>query len=114
RKTEALARLNQELEQRVEARTGEIQASNVALRESEERLRLVLLAGGIQGWNWDLQKNELAWVKPADDSHCGTEPAEDFLARVHSSDRQTIQHAVQRALEGLRDFYAEFRTLQDG
>jgi signal transduction histidine kinase len=114
RKTEALARLNQELEQRVEARTVEIQASNVALRESEERLRLVLLAAGILGWTWDVRKNELTWVKPADDSDGRTQTFDDFLSRVHSSDRRTVRDAAQRALEGAAEYYAEFRTLQNG
>ncbi len=42
RKTEELARLNRELEERVAMRTREIEASAAELRRSEERLRLAL------------------------------------------------------------------------
>ncbi len=42
RQTEELQRLNQELEERVAARTREIEASATELRRSEERLRLAL------------------------------------------------------------------------
>ena len=114
RKTEALARLNQELEQRVEMRTNEIQASIMRLRESEERLRLVLMAGGIQGWNWDIEKSELTWVKPSDDSNAAAQSVADFLAVVHPKDRAIVQNAVAHALRDTGQYSAEFRTRRNG
>jgi hypothetical protein len=114
RKTEALARLNQELEQRVEMRTNEIQASMLRLRESDERLRLVLMAGGIKGWNWDLGKKELTWVKPSDDSHPLTQLVSEFLEAVNPEDRSAVQAAVERALRDGGQYTAEFRTQLNG
>jgi signal transduction histidine kinase len=114
RKTEALERLNLELEQRVEMRTVEIQASIMRLRESEERLRLVLTAGDIQGWNWDIEKNELIWVEPLDNSNPAGQCVADFLAIVHPEDRRAVQNAADRALRSTGEYYAEFRTQRDG
>jgi signal transduction histidine kinase len=114
RKTEALERMNQELEERVEMRTVEIQASIILLRESEERLRLALTAGGIQGWNWDLYKKELTWVKASDDSNPEAQSVADFLTSVHPDDRLVVQNAVDRVLQGAGEYHAEFRTKHDG
>jgi signal transduction histidine kinase/DNA-binding response OmpR family regulator len=113
RKTEALERLNQELEQRVEMRTVEIQASMVRLRESEERLRLALSAGGIQGWSWDIEKRELTWFEASDNSNPEVQAAVDFLAVVHPDDRTAVEGAVDGALSS-GEYRAEFRTQQNG
>ncbi|HKS97551.1 MAG TPA: response regulator [Terriglobia bacterium] len=111
RKTQALERLNQELEQRVEMRTIEIQSSRVRLRESEERLRLVLTAGGIQGWTWDIRNGLIGWIKPSEDDEApAVQSAADFLAIIHPDDRNTVRNAVESAQGGTGEYSAEFRT----
>src|SRR5437868_11450477 len=54
RKNRQLERLNTELEERVAARTAELQASTWRLLESEQRRSLALAAGSMGSWDWDL------------------------------------------------------------
>jgi signal transduction histidine kinase len=110
RKTEELKRLNQELEQRVAERTAAIEASAARLRQSEERLRLVLAAASIQGWTWDIRRNEFSWVGPPGESERVVQSFGEFLSLVHPSDRGTVQAAFRRALGGEAEYSAEFRT----
>ena len=112
RKTEDLKRLNHELEQRVRERTAAIEASAALLRQNEERLRLVLAAATIQGWAWDIRRNELTWLGPTESSQ-GEHPLDEFLNSVHPDDRATVQEAFMRARQG-GEYKAEFRTQVSG
>jgi len=114
RKTEDLERLNKELERRVAERTAQIEASAALLRESKERLRIALTAGGIQGWTWDFGSNEFSWVRAAGDSTPSFQSFADFLALTHPDDRDLVQHAFRRAVDGNGEYRAEFRTQADG
>ncbi|MGB9173461.1 MAG: response regulator, partial [Bradyrhizobium sp.] len=53
RKTRQLERFNAELEDRVSARTSELEYSNARLLESEQRRSLALAAGRMGSWDWD-------------------------------------------------------------
>src|SRR6202047_4538941 len=53
RKTRQLERLNAELEDRVRARTAEMEKSNALLIESEQRRSLAIAAGKMGSWDWD-------------------------------------------------------------
>jgi hypothetical protein len=114
RKTGELERLNQELEQRVHERTEEIEASAALLRQSEERLRLVLATSGIQGWTWDLRKNEFTWIGPWGDAKQVCQSFADFLTVVKPSDRKLVQEAFDQAVNNGLDYHAEFRTHEGG
>ncbi|HMD96651.1 MAG TPA: response regulator [Terriglobia bacterium] len=114
RKTEDLERLNRELERRVAERTAQIEASAALLRQSEERLRIALTAGGIQAWTWDFLTREFSWVRDAGDSAPVFESFADFLALVHPADRAVVQHAFRQAVDGNGEYQAEFRTQQSG
>jgi signal transduction histidine kinase/two-component SAPR family response regulator len=109
RKTEELANLNQDLENRVAERTAKIELASERLRESEERLRLVLTAGGIQGWTWNIRKNEITWVAPLGESENICQSFADFLNNVNPLDRPGIRNAFNRALAGADEYIAEFR-----
>src|SRR5215468_4683365 len=61
RKNRQLERLNAELEERVAARTAELQASTQRLLESEQRRSLALAAGSMGSWDWDLSTNKIVW-----------------------------------------------------
>src|SRR5947199_1919804 len=61
RKNRQLERLNAELEERVAARTAELQASTLRLLESEQRRSLALSAGSMGSWDWDLSTNHIIW-----------------------------------------------------
>lgn len=110
RKTTELERLNHELEHRVAERTAEIESAADKLRQSEERLRLVLTGGGIQGWTWDISRNEITWITPSGDSVRGFHSFSDFLTAVHPDDRAMVQEAFDTAVLGVGDYNVEYRT----
>jgi signal transduction histidine kinase/DNA-binding response OmpR family regulator len=115
RKTEELERLNQDLERRVHERTAEIEAAAALLRQSDERLRLVLTKGGIQGWTLDLRKNEFTWVKSSGDPGQLCQSFADFLATVKAEDRAIVGNAFGRAVrDAAGEYTAEFRTKEAG
>ena len=61
RKTRALERLNTELEERVKARTADLEASHKLLVESEKRRTLALTAGKMGSWDWDWKTGDWMW-----------------------------------------------------
>ena len=109
RKTQELEDLNRELEQRVAERTAKIESAAGLLRESEERLRLVLTAGGIQGWTWNIRRSEITWLAPLGESENVYQSFAEFLNSVHPDDRPGIRNAFNRALSGAEEYIAEFR-----
>lgn len=114
RKTRELRRLNRELEQRVAQRTAEIEAAATRLRQSEERMRLVLTASGIRGWTWDVRKNELTSVVASGHSmRVFSSPAE-LLKHVYPNDRASVRAAYNLAIEGRQEFEVEFRLIEEG
>src|SRR6201995_3711901 len=61
RKTRQLERLNSELEDRVRARTAEVEKSHERLLESEQRRSLALAAGKMGSWDWDWISGNWLW-----------------------------------------------------
>ncbi len=61
RKTRELERLNQELENRVAARTAELQSAAERLIESERTRSIALAAGQMGSWDWDVSSGECIW-----------------------------------------------------
>src|ERR1044071_7544287 len=61
RKTRQLERLNAELEDRVRARTAELENSTAKLRESEERRSMAIAAGKMGSWDWDWVNGDWMW-----------------------------------------------------
>ena len=61
RKTRELERLNQDLEDRVRARTAELENSTAKLRESEERRSMAIAAGKMGSWDWDWITGDWMW-----------------------------------------------------
>src|SRR4030088_1463335 len=61
RKTRQLERLNAELEERVRARTAELEASTALLLESEQRRSLAIAAGNMGSWPWDWISGDWIW-----------------------------------------------------
>src|SRR5215470_8679410 len=92
----------------------ERKATEFALRESEERLRLALEAAHLGMWEWDPETDALFW----DDRHCslfGLDPrqapatAAKYLELVYPEDREWILHAVREALRNDESYGAEYR-----
>jgi len=61
RKTRQLERFNSEPEDRVRARTLEMEESNARLLQSEQRRSLALAAGRMGSWDWDWTNGDWMW-----------------------------------------------------
>jgi PAS domain S-box-containing protein len=86
-----------------------------SLRESEERLRLVLTAGKFGDWQLDLADMNLT-----SSAQCkaifGRDPVEPFTyemfrASIHAEDREMVEAAVRRAIEEVGDYEADYRCV---
>ncbi len=90
--------------------------TEIAQRESEERLLLALESASMGTWDWDSETDSLLWndrqfelfdIRPENFHGTGAEA----LARVHSEDRSRIAAAVRRAVEEDMVFREEFRVV---
>ena len=61
RKTRQMERFNAELEDRVRARTAELEESHARLLESERRRSLAIAAGRMGSWDWDWVNGDWLW-----------------------------------------------------
>jgi PAS domain S-box-containing protein len=114
RKTRQLERLNAELEDRVRARTAELEQSTVQLVESEKRRSMAIAAGKMGSWDWDWINGDWMW----DDGQYRIFGVDPETFEVTSANIQTLLHAddvgVLRKMladfgKGERSYEAEFR-----
>lgn len=98
----------------------EARAAEVALRESEERLRMALTAARAGAWAWDITDDVVTW-SPENYALYGVDPAAGplryaaWVARIHPDDRARTSAALQDALARRRDEYrVEFRLNEPG
>jgi len=76
-----------------------------ALRASEQRLNLAILAANMGTWDWDMETNTVTWSEKVE-SLFGLEPGtfagtfEHYMALIHPEDRDHVQFAINAALEG--------------
>jgi PAS domain S-box-containing protein len=115
RKTRQLERLNAELESRVAARTGELEASATRLIDSEQRRSLALMAGNMGSWEWDAGTDKLTW----DDGQyriCGVDPetfevtTSNAKALIYPDDFDGLLAASMPVLRNGKPFQSEFRV----
>jgi PAS domain S-box-containing protein len=104
---EALEKAHDELEQRVELRTKELQEAERDLNRAQE-------VAHIGSWRLDVQRNELLW---SDETHrmfgIPRETAmtfETFLSCVHPDDREWVENKWQAALQG-EEYFIEHRII---
>jgi PAS domain S-box-containing protein len=116
RKTRQLEMLNAQLEERVAARTAELEAQTERLRRSEERRSIALSAGDMGSWEVDLATGHIEWdegpyrIFGVDPAHF--EPTvERIEAMMHPDDRKKSSVADLVALGGSR-FQVEFRLVR--
>jgi PAS domain S-box-containing protein len=87
-----------------------------ALRESEERLRLGLEAGGTGLWDWDMRADRVTWSDRVYAFH-GLTPetfdgtVERFIQCIHPDDRDRVGAAIRHAVERLAPYEIEFRVV---
>ncbi|TMQ60214.1 MAG: response regulator [Candidatus Eisenbacteria bacterium] len=127
----SVRRLNEELEQRVLERTGQLWISNQELHsqvakraraqekleKSEARLREAQRAARMGSWEWDIDRNVVWWS----DELCsiyGLDPTtfgatyEGFLERVHPDDREHARTVVSTAVREKHAFSFEHRIVR--
>jgi PAS domain S-box-containing protein len=86
------------------------------LRESEERMRLAMVAGGMGTWDWNVLTGEVRWSESLEALH-GLVPGtfagtyEAFQADVHPEDREPLMAAVNDALRA-GSYEIEYRIIQ--
>src|SRR4030081_3238473 len=117
RKTRQLERFNAELEDRVRARTAELEESNVRLLESEQRRSLAIAAGKMGAWDWDWVNGDWMWdegqfhIFGVDPETFEVTPA-NVQALLHPDDIDELRKAMAHFAKGTRSYEAEFRILR--
>src|SRR5512140_3765111 len=115
RKTRQLERFNAELEDRVRARTMELEHSNARLLESEQRRSLALAAGSMGSWDWDWINGDWMWDE-GQYRIFGLDPASfavttaNVEALLHPDDLDALRKAIAEFSKGERSYEAEFRV----
>jgi PAS domain S-box-containing protein len=114
RKTRQLERLNTELEDRVRARTAELERSTAQLVESEQRRSMAIAAGKMGSWDWDWGNGDWMWDE-GQYRIFGVEPAafevttDNIRKLLHPDDLEQLQQAMPHLERGTRSYEAEFR-----
>jgi PAS domain S-box-containing protein len=97
------------------------QASEAALRVSEERYALVVNATHEGLWDWNIESNKM-YFSPRFFSLLGLDPLyvnilnvpEEWFDRIHSDDQSLVKHEVNNHLAGHTEFFkCEHRLLHE-
>ncbi len=102
---EILKKVHKSLEEKVKARTAELEEAYKALMENEKRLSEAQKMAHIGNWDWNLVTDEMHW---SDETYriFGFIPREFgssynvILSHTHPDDRDYVDNAVKRALNG--------------
>jgi PAS domain S-box-containing protein len=114
RKTRQLERLNAELEDRVRARTAELEESNSRLLASEQRRSMAIAAGKMGSWDWDWANGDWMWdngqyrIFGVDPQHFEVTSA-NVQALLHPEDIEDLRKLVNEFAKGAQTYEAEFR-----
>jgi PAS domain S-box-containing protein len=114
RKTRQLERFNAELEDRVRARTAELEESTARLLESEQRRSLAIAAGKMGSWDWDWVNGDCMWdegqyrIFGVDPKTFVVTPV-SVQALLHPDDIDELRKALALFNKGDRSYEAEFR-----
>jgi PAS domain S-box-containing protein len=101
----ALKKVHDNLEKIVEERTSELEKAYNSLKESEKSLSEAQKMAHIGNWNWNLVTGEVYW---SNELYCifGRSPQElsatydEFLSYVHPDDRDRVNNAMKKGLNG--------------
>src|SRR5581483_554718 len=114
RKTRQLELLNAELEDRVRARTAELEKSTMQLVESEQRRSMALAAGKMGSWDWDWINGDWMW-DAGQYRIFGVDPrsfkvtSENVQALLHPDDADGLRRVISHFEKGGRAYETEFR-----
>ena len=92
--------------------------AELALRQSEENLRLAVTAGGLGTWRWDIGDDSIVVPSEANAgfplARSGRIAVEDFFAAIHPDDRHRVRSVVDRAMEARATFDVDYRLSLPG
>jgi PAS domain S-box-containing protein len=93
-----------------------LKSTQEALRIGEERLRRGQTFANIGTWEWNIQTGELYWserIAPLFGHAVGalTTSYDNFLAAIHSDDRQAVVDAVNACVAGVAPYEIEHRVV---
>jgi two-component sensor histidine kinase len=117
RKTRQLERLNVELEDRVRARTAELEESHARLLQSEQRRSLAIAAGKMGSWDWDWVNGDWMWdegqyqILGVDPGSIELTPAK-IQSLIHPDDVPELHDAWASFARGAKSYEAEFRVVR--
>jgi two-component sensor histidine kinase/DNA-binding response OmpR family regulator len=119
RKGRQLAELNRELEQRVAARTAELEASTLQLVQSEQRRSLALAAAQMGSWEYDAVHRRWTWDEGQARIFGSDLPAAEFdfaslAPLVHPGDWLRLQGLAQTLSPDKSTAQAELRIVRPG
>ncbi len=91
------------------------ESAEVALLQSEERMRLAMEAAKIGSWDLDIIKDEHVWSDTCR-ALIGLPPDspanyEVLMSRVHPDDRKMMSDTINRAIQEKIDYACEFRAV---
>ncbi|WP_035639290.1 HWE histidine kinase domain-containing protein [Bradyrhizobium sp. ORS 375] len=114
RKTRELENLNLELENRVRARTAELERSTAQLLESEQRRSMAIAAGRMGSWDFDGVNGDWMWDE-GQYRIFGVTPQSfelnsvNIMGLLHPEDAERARRVVAEFGRGATSYEAEFR-----
>ena len=90
----------------------------MALRESEQRMRFSLEAANFGSWNWDVLTGKVQWSENMERIHGQSAGSfagnfESFVQCIRKEDRSQVQEAIQRAMDGDGKYHSEYRQVRE-
>ena len=95
----------------------ERKAAELALSDSEERLRLALESGRMGTWEWDVGAERVHWSEGLERIH-GLEPGafggtfEGFQRDMHPEDRARVLGTIERVLREDEEYLLDYRIVR--
>src|SRR4030081_989260 len=117
RKTRQLERFNADLEDRVRARTAELEESHARLLESEQRRSLAIAAGKMGSWDWDWVNGDWMWdegqyqIFGLDPKTFAVTPS-SVQPLLYPEDIDELRKAMAHFAKGVTSYEAEFRIVR--
>ncbi len=108
----SIALENAELYERVQQELADRKAAEEALRQSEERFKLMAWATKDAVWDWDLQTNQIWWGEGLQkifhfSSEMSQTNSEWWFDHIHPDDLSKVRHTIDQALEGGMEFWSK-------
>ncbi len=95
----------------------QLHRSQIALKQSEGRLRLALETAHMGAWEWDIVTDTLSWspnyaeLVGLDPNNCPT-TLEGWETTIHPSDRASAQERLTQALRSASELNNEYRIIK--